>query len=134
MIDLPVFGGGSYDPPTVEIWPMPHIGRLELITSSGFTTVGDFLPEILEEVKLDVSGQYKYLKQSMYRNGQPVPLFISKDKLRLRDGIHRIAIAYDLKWGKMSVSTTKIVWKQWDESEIGETYHRLWKRGNYAVS
>lgn len=122
-----IFSGGSISPVEIELWPIGLVCCLSVASPSNFVLVKDILPEITEEIKADVSGQYKILRDSMSSYWQVVPLFISQDKSRLRDGLHRIAIAHDLGWLYMSVSTTRIVYSSWDQSEAGQEYHKRWK-------
>lgn len=124
-----VYAGGATDPVEVELWSMELIGTLFVATPNGYYTVQSFLPEVIEEVKADVTGQYAVLKGSMgFSPGQAVPLFLSKDKTRLRDGIHRVALATILDWPCMTVSNTRIVYTSWDQSPEGIKYHELWEK------
>lgn len=122
-----IFAGGSLEPVTIELWTIGLICCLQVASPVGFTLVRDLLPQVTEEIKADVSGQYGILRKSMEFSGQVIPLFLSKDKCRLRDGIHRIAIANDLGWLTMTVSTTRMVYSSWDESDDGREYHRRWE-------
>ena len=105
---------------------MEKIGELDFASPTGFMKVKDFLPVVTEEVIQDYSTQYAILKKSMAENGQTVPLHISKDLKRLRDGIHRIAIASLMGWKFMDVSTDKRDNSDWDTSKQGTEYWRLW--------
>lgn len=125
--DINIFAGGYVNQVTIEIWLMEQIGALEVATAAGIMAVKDFLPEIREEVTVDTSGQYALLSYSMKSSGQVIPLLISKDSKRLRDGIHRIAIAELLGWKSMTVSDTKITYDQWDHTDAGREYHRRWQ-------
>jgi hypothetical protein len=123
-----VFAGGSAEPVEVELWQLyGGIEYLEIATASGLMLVKDFLPEVRKEILVDTTGQYNILGEHLDTHGQTVPLFISKDKARLRDGIHRVAIATILGWRAMTVSTTRIVYSSWDSSEQGKRYHKLWQ-------
>jgi len=105
---------------------MEQIGELDFASPIGFMKVKDFLPQVLEEVTQDYSTQYAILKKSMETNGQLVPLHVSRDMLRLRDGIHRIALATKLGWKFMDVSTDRRSNDAWDISDAGKEYWRLW--------
>lgn len=108
-----------------ELWPLERIKQLDFASPTGFMKVADFLPQVLEEVREDISTQYSILKNSMREQGQIVPLRISRDHKRLRDGIHRIAIATDLGWEHLEVSTEK-AYNAWDATEQGQQYWKLW--------
>lgn len=105
---------------------MEQVGELDFASPTGFMKVKDFLPEVTEEVRRDYSTQYAILKKSLAENGQMVPLHVSKDMSRLRDGIHRIALATELGWKFMDVSTDRRLNTEWDESDTGKEYWRLW--------
>src|ERR1700728_4550041 len=105
-----------------KLLSMEQIGELDFASPTGFMKVKDFLPQVIEEVTQDYSTQYAILKKSMKINGQLVPLHVSKDMLRLRDGIHRIALATQLEWKFMDVSTDNRDNTEWDNSDAGKEY------------
>jgi hypothetical protein len=108
-----------------QLWSLDNIKELDFPSPTGFMKVIDFLPHVLEEVRMDVSTQYAILSKSMKEDGQLVPLRISRDATRLRDGIHRVAIATELEWKYMEVSTERRV-TDWDITEEGQKYWKLW--------
>lgn len=114
-----------------EVWSIELIKTLQTgwFGINGPLTVGEILPVIYSEILNVQTSQYMILVNSMQEYGQRVPIHISEDKKRLRDGIHRIALAVSpLKWNTMLVSSDRRSWHEWDESEIGQEYHRLWRR------
>jgi hypothetical protein len=70
---------------------------------SGDKTVGDLLDKKRGEI-LDAP-EYNSVRQNMKRQGQTAPLGVSKNHDWLLDGHHRVAIAEDLGWEKMEVSS-----------------------------
>jgi hypothetical protein len=108
-----------------KLWHMDQIKELDFPSPTGFMKVKDFLPQVLEEVRADYSTQYAILKKSMRENGQLVPLLVSRDLGRLRDGVHRVALGTELGWNYMEVSTEKKD-NPWDLTEDGQKYWRLW--------
>lgn len=110
-----------------QLWPIEKIKELDFPSPTGFMKVKDFLPQVIEEVNADYSTQYSILRESMRTQGQLVPLHISKDCNRLRDGIHRIAIAtqFPVPWNFMEVSTERRT-TEWDQSDAGKRYWQLW--------
>lgn len=114
-----------------EIWPMENILKLETMwpdPSGNRWRVGGILSEIQRQV-LAFYPMYDYLIISLRENGQKVPIRISHDGLRLRDGIHRVAIAVSLGWNNMVVSRGSLsTWREWNESEDGQAYYTAWHR------
>lgn len=108
-----------------ELWALDQVKELDFPSPTGFMKVKDFLPLALEEVRADASGQYSILRNSLLNNGWLVPIRISGDKRRLRDGIHRTAIASDLGWNSILVSDARHT-NVWDISEEGQKYWELW--------
>jgi hypothetical protein len=108
-----------------KLWSLDQIKQLDFASPTGFMKVGDFLPQVIEEVKADYSTQYALLRKSMREQGQLVPLHVSRDCMRLRDGIHRIAIASELGWNYLDVSTERRS-SDWDTTEEGIKYWKLW--------
>jgi hypothetical protein len=108
-----------------RLWSLEEIKELDFASPTGFMKVRDFLPQVIEEVKEDYSTQYAILRKSMKEQGQLVPLHISRDSKRLRDGIHRTGIAVTLGWNYMYVSTSRYS-TDWDETEEGQRYWQLW--------
>jgi hypothetical protein len=109
-----------------QLWHMDRIKELDFPSPIGFMKVGDFLPQVIEEVNADYSTQYAILRKSLREHGQLVPLYVSRDFTRLRDGIHRIAIAVsDLKWNFMDVDNVRRT-TDWDNTEEGQRYWQLW--------
>jgi hypothetical protein len=94
----------------------------------GPLSVGDVILNVHTEMSNVRTGQYKILQESMEKYGQRVPIHVSQDKRRLRDGIHRITIADTLGWCTMLVSSDRIKWHEWDESAEGQLYHTLWRQ------
>jgi hypothetical protein len=109
----------------IELWNIEDIKELDFPSPTGFMKVKDFLPQVIEEVKEEASTQYSLLKNSMKTQGQLVPLRISRNKTRLMDGIHRIALATILEWKFMDVSTERRE-SDWDTTEEGIRYWQLW--------
>lgn len=108
-----------------QLWTLDLIKELDFPSPTGFMKVGDFLSQAIEEVTADVSTQYSILKKSMEEQGQLVPLHVSRDYKRLRDGIHRIALATELRWHFMDVSSQRYT-TDWDETDEGKRYWQLW--------
>jgi hypothetical protein len=110
-----------------KLWPIEKIKELDFASPTGFMKVKDFLPQVVEEIQADYSTQYAILRKSMKEQGQLVPLYVSKDLTRLRDGIHRIAIATDLDdpWNFMDISTEHRT-TEWDSTDDGKKYWQLW--------
>jgi hypothetical protein len=109
-----------------QLWHMDRIKELDFPSPIGFMKVGDFLPQVIEEVNADYSTQYAILRKSLREHGQLIPLYVSRDFTRLRDGIHRIAIVVsDLKWNFMDVDNVRRT-TDWDNTEEGQRYWQLW--------
>jgi hypothetical protein len=110
-----------------KLWHIDKIKELDFASPIGFMKVGDFLQSAIEEVRADYSTQYAILKKSMAESGQLVPLHISRDCSRLRDGIHRIAVSqtFTPPWNFLEVSTERR-FSDWDNSEEGRKYWQLW--------
>ena len=108
-----------------ELWPLEKIKELDFASPTGFMKVKEFLPYVIEEVTVDISKQYSILRKSMKEQGQIVPIHVSRDNNRLRDGIHRIAIATGLGWNYMYVSSARYM-SEWDSTEEGQKYWKLW--------
>lgn len=89
-------------------------------------SVSDKLPDIYMEILSCKTDQYHMLKDSMKYYGQLAPLHVSKDKERLKDGIHRVAVASDLGWRTIELSTERVILQDWNTSDIGKEYYRLW--------
>lgn len=102
--------------------------ELDFASPTGFMKVKDFLPYVTKEVTDDYTGQYAILRESLQANGQLIPLHVSKDYRRLRDGIHRLAIISTLGWSAVFISDTKIPNYEWDVSEDGKLYWKLWNK------
>jgi hypothetical protein len=107
-----------------EVWSMDQVKTLQ---TAWFLPVEDILDRIKYEIKF-FGPMYAILRESMEEYGQRVPVHISDDKMRLRDGIHRIAIADDLGWNTVLVSTDIRKWHEWDESARGQEYHIIWRQ------
>ena len=95
-------------------------------------TVGEMMPMIHREIRESKTDQYQILWDSMRYYGQAVPFHVTEDKTRLRDGMHRIALATLLNWHSIDLSTERITYDEWNNSEIGQRYYALW-RGRFAV-
>lgn len=125
---------GTYRTPEGwERWSLPMILLADAPDSyllEGRTfTVGEILPQ----VKLEIysNPQYDLLIDSMetFRQQAPIRLFDTVP-YKIRDGLHRIAIAVILDWPWMYVtreSTAVSTWQVWDESSTGKKYHQLWR-------
>ena len=87
--------------------------------------VGGILREIQDQI-LQNYQMYDLLIVSLRNHGQVVPIRITTDKQRLRDGIHRVAIASSMGWNNMLVSTTSSDWLDWNKSEEGQKYYTTW--------
>jgi hypothetical protein len=111
---------------TVSLKEVLALGSMFADEHMNRLTVGDKLPDIHMEILLTRTDQYHMLKESMKYYGQLVPLHVSKDKMRLKDGLHRVAIASDLGWRSIELSTEKHVCMEWNHSEAGAEYYRLW--------
>lgn len=112
-----------------SVWPVEAVLGLESawFCETGRVPVGYILPVIKQEIKACVTNQYKILERSLERNGQAVPVRISYDAKRLRDGIHRVAIMHYLLFDEIKVSTSSAAWDEWDRSDTGQEYLRLWR-------
>jgi len=110
-----------------QLWHIDKIKQLDFPSPTGFVKVGDFLPQVIEEVNADISTQYAILRKSLHDNGQLIPLYVNRDFTRLRDGIHRIAIAVtmDKPWNFMDVDNVRRI-TDWDSTEEGQKYWQLW--------
>lgn len=109
-----------------EIWLMEDVFKLETMFPDPFDkrwTVGGVLPEIQKQI-LQHYQMYDYLIQSLREHGQVVPVRITSDGLKLRDGIHRVAIADSLGWPSLLVDRSPCsTWEDWDNSEEGKAYY-----------
>lgn len=113
-----------------EVWSMALVGTLNTAWTDPDgkpVSVKDILPVVQEEIYNCPTDQYEILGNSMYVHGQTVPVRIFSTGRTLRDGIHRIAIAEQLGWNTITVSTVNSSWHEWDMSEDGLEYHRLWR-------
>ncbi len=112
-----------------EIWPLEDILNLGTVwpsASGGRALVSEVLPEVQEQI-LQAMKMYDLLIVSLRDNGQCAPVRITTDRKRLRDGIHRVAIAQSLGWPTMAVTTQGAsVWTSWDESPEGREYYQWW--------
>jgi hypothetical protein len=111
----------------VEIWPMEQVKNLGTTALAERVILADILPAIQQEIDACLP-MYSLLMRSMEEHGQQVPVRVTSDKLRLRDGHHRIAIADLLGWDNMLVSTSQTAWHEWDETEQGQLYMNMWRQ------
>ena len=114
--------------PEPEIWPMEDILKLGTVwpdETNSRLTVAQVIPDIQAQILAHYQ-MYDILILSMREHGQAVPVRITNDRLRLRDGIHRVTIAHSLGWESMKVSTSYSAWLDWDKSEEGIKYHTMW--------
>lgn len=112
-----------------EVWLMEDVMKLETMFPDPFNnrwTVGGILPEIQRQI-LEHYQMYDHLIVSLREHGQVVPIRVTTDGLRLRDGIHRVAIAESLAWRSIVVGRdSDSTWKEWNESEEGQAYYTAW--------
>ena len=118
-----------------EIWSMSLIKSMDsqwLGPGDGYLPVGEVIQDLMW--KLTHWEEYTCLIESMNVWGQQVPIRVFPPiplinlPARLRDGIHRIAIADYFGWDSMLVTTgimEKSMWQNWDESLKGRKFHEL---------
>lgn len=110
-----------------DVWPMKYVLDLDTswITVNGSLKVREILPSIKSDI--EHNAMYDKVRRSMETYGQRVPVRIFSEENKLRDGIHRIAIADMIGWETMLVGTEISTWHEWDQSIEGLDYWNLWR-------
>jgi hypothetical protein len=110
-----------------RVWNMSALFSLYIMWNGAPTQIKAVLSEVKRTI-FTFSKRYDSLVASMQDYGQRVPVRITEDNSSLRDGLHRIAIGDILGWETMLADTGNSRWHEWDESQVGQVYHKAWRQ------